>query len=115
MTDASKAHRAELRQAYKEASPPAGVYAIRDLQTGEVRLGASMNAPGMLNRIRFQLDAGMYREDPALQAAWKAHGAARFSFEVLDLLPPPKEAEVDLAAELEVLLAMWREKLAQPR
>jgi len=112
MSDDSRAHRAELRQAYKEAPPPAGVYAVRSLETGEVVvLGASLNAPGMLNRIRFQLEAGMYRDHPALQADWKRLGPSRFDLQVLDLLPPPKEAAVDVAEELEVLLAMWREKL----
>lgn len=105
----SRARREELKRAYRERPPAAGVFAVRCLATGRVLLGASRNPQGSLNGIRFQLEQRVYRTHPALQADFTRLGAAQFSFEVLDLLEPKEGEDPDEA--LAALEALWREKL----
>ena len=105
--------RAELKRQYKESAPPAGVWAVRNLRSGKVLLGASVNVPGMLNRLRFELASRM-RRHPALQEDWDRLGPDAFAFETLDLLAAPKEGPVDVEVqreELKVLEALWLERL----
>ncbi|MCE9672296.1 GIY-YIG nuclease family protein [Myxococcus stipitatus] len=107
---AGRSRRSELKRGYKEKPPPMGVYAVRNRANGKVLVGASLNLPGMLNRIRFELETGMPRI-PALLEDWRRHGAEQFSFDVLDVLEPPEEPGVDLKAELQVLEALWLDRL----
>jgi hypothetical protein len=102
--------RTELKRAYKEKPPPMGVYAIRDRANGKVLVGASLNLPGMLNRIRFELTTGSTRY-PALLEDWRRHGPDSFTFEVLDVLPPLEEPGADPKEELAVLEALWLDRL----
>ena len=83
--------RSELKRAYREKPPDMGVFAVRNLPQGKVLLGTSLNLPGALNRLRFELTQGVHRKFPALQEDWNRLGAEAFSFEVLDVLEPPEE------------------------
>lgn len=103
--------RAELKQNYKENPPKMGVYAVRNKANGKVLVGASLNVPGALNRLRFELTQLGHRPHPALQEDWDRFGADSFTFEVLDVLEPPKEPGVDVHEELKVLEALWLERL----
>jgi hypothetical protein len=105
-----KASRAEMKRAYKEKPPPMGVFAVRNRANGKVLVGASLNIPGALNRIKFELTTGMPRI-PALLEDWKRYGADSFSFEVLDVLAPPEEPGQDPKEELRVLEALWLDRL----
>ncbi|MBZ4415325.1 GIY-YIG nuclease family protein [Myxococcus sp. RHSTA-1-4] len=105
-----KANRAELKRAYKEKPPPMGVFAVRNRANGKVLVGSSLNVPGALNRIRFELTTGM-RRIPALLDDWNRYGADSFSFEVLDVLPPTEEPREDPKEELRVLEELWLERL----
>ena len=106
----SPSRRSELKQSYKENPPPMGVFAVRNRANGKVLVGSSLNVPGALNRIKFELTTGMPRL-PALLEDWKRYGADNFSFEVLDVLEPPEEPGVDLKEELRVLEALWLDRL----
>ncbi|WPB77312.1 GIY-YIG nuclease family protein [Archangium violaceum] len=108
---ASRRSRSELKQSYKENPPPMGVFAVRNRANGKVLVGSSLNLPGILNRTRFELATGIHRTSPALQEDWARYGADSFSFEVLDVLPPPKEPGTDLKEELQVLLSLWLDRL----
>jgi len=103
--------RKTLVREYKEAALPTGIYRIRNTTSGRSLVGSSVNLPGMLNRQRFQLENGSHR-DADLQADWNALGSNAFEFAVLDLLEPRDEPSYDPTAELEVLMALWLEKLA---
>jgi hypothetical protein len=106
-------NRKELQRQYKETRRPMGVFRVRNLRTGRWFLGASADVPAMLNRQRFQLDAGSH-PNPALQRDWKDLGAEAFAFESLDLLAPPEnEPGYEPQGDLRALEAMWREKLRQ--
>ena len=102
--------RRALTREYKQAFPPWGIYAVRCEAAGLLRLGASRNVDGMLNRIRFQLTSGGMR-DAQLTQAWAQHGAQAFSFEVLDRVKERTDPDFDYDAELQALLALWQAEL----
>ena len=104
--------RRALKRQYRETLHPMGVYVIRNLHDGKVYLAASLNLEAALNRERFQLKMRGH-PSPELQAAWDAAGEAMFSVEVLDRLKPRDEPGFDYRPELESLLSLWREDLAQ--
>lgn len=90
-----------------------GVYRILSTETGRALVAASTDLPSMLNRHRAQLrmEAHPLRE---LQADWNVHGPDSFSFEILDTLTPPDQADYDPMADLTVLEDMWLETLSVP-
>ncbi len=104
--------RRDLIRKYKETPRPAGIYRVRNTINGRSVVGASPDLPGMLNRIRFQLAHGSH-PDSDLQQDWHAFGADAFIFEILDQLAPSSDPGHDLTEDLQVLLRMWIEKLAE--
>ena len=102
--------RRALTREYKQSFPPLGIYAVRCEAAGLLRLGASRNVDGMLNRIRFQLANGSMR-DAQLTQAWAQHGPQAFSFEVLDRVKERTDPDFDYDAELQALLALWQAEL----
>ena len=104
------AERRRVSRALRDGFPPMGVYAIRDLATGQVRVGASRNVPGTLNRIRFELRLGSH-PDKALQAEWNRGGAERFAFDVLEMVKERSDPSFDHDAELRLLEQLHREEL----
>jgi len=98
---------------YKETARPAGVYRIRNVVSGKSLVGSNKDVPAMLNRLRFQLEAGLH-PNRELQRDWNDCGEAAFAFETLDLLEPSEDGDTDLAEDLQMLEQLWREKLALP-
>lgn len=105
--------RKELLRRYKETPPAAGVWAVRNLESGKMLLGKSANLPGMLNRQRFQLEMGGHPVQE-LQSDWNTLGPDAFAIEVLDTLEPSDDPESDPAEDLGALLEMWQERLGLP-
>lgn len=89
-----------------------GVFRVRCTATGRQVIGATRDLPSALNRQRAQLSLGGH-PDKTLQADWEAHGAAAFTFEVLDTLAPRDDPGYDPTDDLEVLRDMWRARLAE--
>ena len=100
-----------LKKAYQQSHRPMGIWAIRNLVTDKVLLGASLNAPGMLNRLKFQLQMGSH-PNHALQADWNELGSERFAFEILDEISPRSDPAYDYRSDLLFLEDMWLENLA---
>lgn len=71
--------------AYKAFKRTAGVYAVRCMPTGEVWIGRSADLAAQRNSLDFQLRHGP--NNPAIRAAWTAHGAESFQFEPLEAAP----------------------------
>ena len=88
---------------YRQTPRPAGVYRILHRSGGRKMLGASPDAPAMLNRIRAQSGPGSH---PAkqLQKDWDADGEDGFDLEVLDLLAAPDDPDAHLTGELRTML-----------
>jgi len=100
----------ELTRQYKEAGPPMGVYAIRNLANQRILLGASLNADGALNRHRFELKMKQHRNKRLLDD-WLRYGPDNFRFEVIDTLKKRDDPAFDDPSQLAALLAMWSEEL----
>jgi hypothetical protein len=103
-----KARRKEIIRSHKEHTPPQGIFAVRCSTDGSVWVSASRNLEKQQNQIWFGLRQGGL-PNLRLQAAWKEHGEAAFTFEVLEevkdenaLLIEPllKEREKHWRAEL---------------
>lgn len=104
------ATRGELKRQYLQAHPPMGVYAIRNLATGRCEVHASMNVEAAMNRVRFELARKQHRNAQLLRE-WLEFGPDNFRFEVLDLVKKREDPAFDYRAELDALLALWREEL----
>ncbi len=103
--------RKALTRAYKDARRPMGVYCVRNLQTGELIIGRSVDVQSVLNRERTSLRFGGH-PNRRLQQEWTTLGADAFRFEVLDTLEwPEDDPAFDPTADLLQLEAMWRERL----
>jgi hypothetical protein len=102
--------KAQIRE-YKQRPRPAGVFQVRNTVSGKLLIGSAVDVPAMLNRQQVQLRLGAH-PNAELQADWKAHGPDAFVFEALDSLPPPDDPAYDPSADLEVLLALWLDKLS---
>lgn len=102
--------RKALAREYKETPRPMGVYRVRNTSSGKWLIGSTRNLPGMLNRLRFELDFGSNR-NAALQADWNEAGPDAFVIEALDTLEHVDEPGYDPGDDLAVLEQMWRERL----
>ena len=92
--------------AYKERKVVGGVYAVRCAASGETWVG---HWPNIQTRLWFTLRQGMHPRKELLEA-WRRHGEAQFSFEVLERLEDePSTYMRDL--DLKDLASHWREKL----
>jgi hypothetical protein len=102
--------RRALARKYKDTVLPAGVFVIRNTLSGRVYVAGSLDVEGAMNRARFELGLRSHR-NKALVRDWVEHGAAHFSFEVIDRVKERDDPAFDRAAELEKLLELWREEL----
>ena len=100
----------ELAREYKERKPQRGVYAVRCTATGEVWASASPKLDTQQNSTWFQLRMGGH-PNKALQAAWKQHGEAAFTYEVVAELSDEERSDYALKADLKALAEEWRAKL----
>ena len=85
-----KSARKAAAAAYKERRANAGIYALRCLADDRVWVGQAQNIVAQRNQVDFSLaNGGFLNRD--LCAAVQNHGAAAFSFEVLETLAEPDE------------------------
>ena len=102
-----KTQQAALKAAYRQLAPALGIIALRHLPSGCTLLERSRNAPGALNRHRFELALGTHR-NARLQADWRRDGAAAFRFDIIDTVDQSVDPAFDTQAELDALLALHR-------
>jgi len=76
----------------------------------KVLIGTSIDLTARLNRHQAQLRMGSH-PNRMLQRDWNEHGQEAFAFEILDTLTPSDRPDDDPSGDLEVLEALWREKL----
>ncbi len=80
-----KAHRKALSTAWKDQAPDTGVFMLWIDGQPTRWIGTAPRLSAMETRLRFELRMGQAKT-PALQAAYKAHGADALCFEVLEVL-----------------------------
>lgn len=95
---------------YKERKVPTGIYAVRCAATDEAWVGQSKHLAQQKNRIWFGLRQGGH-PNPALRAAWAAHGEAAFSFEVLEAIDDEGLGALGRDSLLKDRAAHWRSEL----
>jgi hypothetical protein len=86
--------------AYKERKVVGGIYLVRCEASGEVWVQA---------RLWFTLRHGTNPKKELLEA-WRGHGEARFSFEILEKLEEETSSYIR-ASNLRERASYWREKL----
>ncbi len=100
----------ELKNQYKQNPRPMGIYIVKNLTSGKILIGSSMDLPGRLNRFKFELKFGTGSNKELLED-YKKTGMDNFSFEVLDRLEPKEDPGYDYAEDLHTLENLWLEKL----
>ena len=95
--------------AYKERERAAGVFAVRCTATGECWVGKAPDVRTIRNRLWFGLGQGTSPKR-ALQAAFRRHGEAAFTFEVLEVIDP-KLGSYAATQALDERFAHWRTEL----
>lgn len=103
--------RRALTRRARDAFPSMGVYAIRNLATGQVRVRSSRNVPGAINRLAFELRQGCHR-DRVLQTLWNERRAEGVAMDVLELVRERSDPSFDYDAELALLEALYRQELS---
>jgi hypothetical protein len=105
-----KARKKEIAQAWTERVRARGVFAVRCAPSGEVWVAATHNLDTQQNREWFALRSGGHR-NKGLQAAWNAHGAEAFAYDIVETITDEDLTPVGLADRLKTRLAHWREAL----
>ena len=95
---------------YKLSHRPMGVFQIRNKVNDKVFVDSSLNIPGKINRLTFQLNAGSH-PSKSFQADWNEFGKDAFEFETLEDVLPRSDANYNYAADIETLEDLWLEKL----
>lgn len=99
--------------AWKERKSEAGIYAVHCSATGEIWVGGAPDLATIQNRIWFTLRMGSSAHR-SLQAAWTAHGADVFRFEIVERLPEEELAYVR-DRQLRASLDRWVTQLGAVR
>ncbi|MDQ0272670.1 GIY-YIG nuclease family protein [Cytobacillus purgationiresistens] len=99
----------ELKQLYKESEIEAGVYQIKNKQTGKVFVASTPNLK-TLNGKKFMLKNGTFI-NKELQADWNRAGEDAFEITVLEVLKKKKDGYFNEKIELEKLEEKWLEQL----
>ena len=107
MTNPSKS---DLKRAYKENPPAAGIYRITNTAYGKVFLGKGMNVRGILNSQQAQLQFGSHL-NRELQQDYNQLGAEKFVFEIIDQLEQSDKTPREMRDDLAALEELWLEKL----
>ena len=71
-----------------------GIYCIKNVVTGKMYIGSSINIAGRWKQHRYQLNTNRH-ENHYLQHSWNKHGEGSFEFSILEV--------VDLTKKLEIL------------
>jgi len=95
--------------AYKERKVVGGVYAVRCAASGETWVGHWPNIETIQTRLWFTLRQGTHPRKELVEA-WRRHGEAQFSFEILERLED-EPSSYTRDSDLKDLASRWRETL----
>jgi hypothetical protein len=100
--------------AYKERPTRAGIVAVRCAAANLVWVGESRHVDTQRNGLWFSLKHGSH-PNRALKAAWAAHGADAFDFEILECLPDDDLTPYLQGKALQERGQAWRARLSAQR
>ena len=106
-----KPDRKQLVRDFKERKVAAGAFAVRCVPSGQVWVDVSPNLHNRQNSLWFSLRLGSH-PNRALVQAWKDHGEAAFTYEVVEELPDAERSQWEMTNALKDLSARWREALS---
>jgi hypothetical protein len=111
MTDRSR--RRDLKSNYKETHPEAGVYALRNNQTGKVLIGSTLNLASMRNKLAFARSTNSPGAlDLRLRHEIEIYGVDAFELDILESIrPSPEQSDAEIRQELETLEALHRDEI----
>ncbi|MBN1646932.1 MAG: metalloregulator ArsR/SmtB family transcription factor [Spirochaetales bacterium] len=96
----------KIKNEWKEQKTNGGIYCIRNLETGKILLGSSVNINGAINRAKADLGFNSHRSE-TLQQDWNRKGPDGFEFMILEELEPKDKPGFDFSDELEKLEQKW--------
>jgi group I intron endonuclease len=102
--------RKEINREYLERVKPAGVYQVKNIVSGKIFLGSSLNLEGPLNRHKFMLKIGSH-PNKTLQKDWDELGPENFIFEILEEVKVKDDPNFNLKDELTLLEQIWLEEI----
>jgi hypothetical protein len=105
-----KQDRKQLVRDFKERKVAAGAFVVRCAPSGQVWVDVSPNLHNRQNGLWFSLRLGSH-PNRALVQAWKDHGEAAFTYEVVEELPDAERSQWEMTNALKDLSARWREAL----
>ena len=105
-----KQDRKQLVRDFKERKVAAGAFVVRCAPSGQVWVDVSPNLHNRQNGLWFSLRHGSH-PNRALVQAWKDHGEAAFTYEVVEELPDAERSQWEMTNALKDLSAKWREAL----
>jgi hypothetical protein len=107
------ARRKDLKAAYRDATPDAGVYRIVNTGNSKSLVGRSTNLASISNRFQFaRSTATASALDQRLAVDVAQFGFDALEFEVLDRLDvTPGMTRPEILQELLTMEGLWREKL----
>jgi len=105
-----KQDRKQLVRDFKERKVAAGAFVVRCAPSGQVWVDVSPNLHNRQNGLWFSLRLGSH-PNRALVQAWKDHGEAAFTYEVVEELPAAERSQWEMTNALKDLSARWREAL----
>ena len=102
--------REDIKREYRERQKPAGIFCIKNISSGRLLLGSSLNLEGVLNRHKFMLSINQH-PNKKLQHDWNEQGPDKFIYETLEVIEVKEEAGFNINDELTLLEQIWIEKL----
>ncbi|MEI6851916.1 MAG: GIY-YIG nuclease family protein [Bacteroidota bacterium] len=97
--------RKEMKAEYKQMKFRMGVFQIRNLSSGKLFIGSSLDLNAIWHAQKLQLDMGIHPND-GLQKDWKTMGAENFSYEILEEIEHSEDKEIDYNKEVKALEEM---------
>jgi hypothetical protein len=105
--------RRELGEVYRLRITEAGVYMLRNTDTGRILIASSRDLAGVRNKIELgRANRSASVLDQRMVGDARTHGMASIELVVLDLIDlRPEMTLAEVTADLASLEALWREKL----
>ncbi len=106
--------RRDLVRDFKDRKTLAGVYAVRCAASGQTWIAGVRNVGSQQNKLWFGLKTGGH-PNKAMQAAWTAHGAEAFVFEIVETIDDETLSAIGLADQIKARERHWIEALGAAR